>query len=229
MTVAPKIVVFDVNETLSDLGPLAGRFADVGVPGELAGTWFSSVLRDGFALTAAGTREAFAVIADEVLRGVLATAVRRGARLDRSEDDAVAHVLAGFGDLPVHPDVPDGIRALRASGLRLVTLSNGGVQVAEQLLTSAGLREEFEGLHSVEQAGAWKPAPAAYHYIARTYHVEPVELLLVAVHPWDLDGAARAGLRTGWIDRTGARFPRYFIAPEFTAPGLVELATQLAG
>ena len=29
---APSVVVFGVNETLSDLSPMSGRFADVGAP-----------------------------------------------------------------------------------------------------------------------------------------------------------------------------------------------------
>jgi 2-haloacid dehalogenase len=51
--------------------------------------------------------------------------------------------------------------------------------------------------------------------------------MLVAVHPWDLDGAARAGLRTGWIDRAEAPYPGTFTAPEIRATDLVDLARQL--
>ncbi len=46
----PSVIVFDVNETLSDMAPLARRFADVGAPELLAQVWFASLLRDGFAL-----------------------------------------------------------------------------------------------------------------------------------------------------------------------------------
>ena len=35
---------------------------------------------------------------------------------------------------------------------------------------------------------------------------------LVAVYPWDLDGAARAGLASVWINRTGGPYPEYFEA-----------------
>ena len=45
-----------------------------------------------------------------------------------------------FSDLSVHPDVPEGVRILRESGLRLVTLSNGSADVADRLLVKAGLR-----------------------------------------------------------------------------------------
>ena len=37
-------VVFDVNETLSDMAPLADAFETVGAPGSLAKTWFAGVL-----------------------------------------------------------------------------------------------------------------------------------------------------------------------------------------
>ena len=73
----PEVIVFDVNETLSDLAPLADRVVDTGAPPTLAGLWFASVLRDGFALTAAGGQERFPVIAEAVRRTVLA-----GVRLD---------------------------------------------------------------------------------------------------------------------------------------------------
>ncbi len=221
---AAPVVVFDVNETLSDMTPLAGRFTDLGAPAHLAPLWFAGLLRDAFALTVVGTSEKFAVLADSRLRVVL-----HGVDLDRSLDDAVEHVLAGFSELPVHPDVPAGVRALRAAGHRLVTLSNGAAAVAEKLLTAAGLRDDFERLLSVEDAGVWKPGPGAYAYAARACAAAPADLVLVAVHPWDLDGAARAGLRTAWVDRTGAPYPAYCRPPDHTVTTLDDLAAALAG
>jgi len=215
-------VVFDVNETLSDMAPMATRFADLGAPPHLARLWFASLLRDGFARTVTGRPERFAVLAAEVLRGVL-----HGVEIDRPVDAAVEHVLDGFADLSVYPDVPAGVRDLRAAGLRLVTLSNGSAGVGERLLGRAGLRDAFEQVLSVEDAGAWKPAAAAYEYAARACGTTVDEMILVAVHPWDLDGAARAGMRTAWIDRTGAPYPQYCTSPDHTVSALPELAAAL--
>jgi hypothetical protein len=50
--------------------------------------------------------------------------------------------MAGFEELDVHPDVPDGMRSLRASGIRLVTLSYGSTDVADKLLRRADLRAD---------------------------------------------------------------------------------------
>ena len=219
----PSVVVFDVNETLSDLSPMADRFADLGVPGLMAKQWFAALLRDGFALTAAGASEKFSVVGEGVLRTLLAPE-----QLDRSLDDAVQHVRSGFTTLPIHPDVPDGVRALRALGLRLVTLTNGSTAIGHELLVQAGIRDAFETLLSVEEAGAWKPDPASYAYAARTCGVDASKMLLVAVHPWDIDGAGRAGLSTAWVSRSGADYPGHFRPPTHTVQALPELAALLS-
>jgi len=164
------------------------------------------------------------VVGESVLRTLLAPE-----ELDRDLDQGVQHVMSGFTGLPLHPDVPDGVRALRDLGLRLVTLTNGSTAVAEQLFAQAGLREAFETLLSVDDAGAWKPDPAAYANAARTCRVEAAEMLLVAVHPWDIDGASRAGLSTAWVSRVGTDYPGHFRPPTHTVRALPELAALLAG
>lgn len=220
----PALLIFDVNETLSDMAPMGQRFVDVGAPAHLATTWFAGLLRDGFALTAMGASTSFSAIAAEALRVVL-----HGQPLDRATEEAVQHVMEGFAGLPVHPDVPDGVRLLAGSGTRLVTLSNGSASVAEALLDRAGLREHFEALLSVEDAGAWKPAAGAYAYALERCGVPPREAMLVAVHPWDIAGAARASLATAWVDRAGGPYPDHFGAPDLEVGSLTELAGALAG
>ena len=151
----PSVIVFDVNETLSDMAPLDARFVQMGAPAHLRATWFASVLRDGFGLTAAGAPQPFAEIAAGVLAPVLAQAGVADV------DAAVQHVMSGMQELQVHEDVPEGVRALRRAGLTLVTLTNGATATSEGLLTRAGVRDEFDRLLSVGDAGAWKPARAA--------------------------------------------------------------------
>ncbi len=53
-------------------------------------------------------------------------------------------------------------------------------------------------------------------------------MLLVAVHPWDIDGAARAGMATAWIDRGDTPYPDCCTPPWRTASALTDLAQQLA-
>jgi 2-haloacid dehalogenase len=153
--------------------------------------------------------------------------VLAGASLNRTVDEAVQHVLSGFAELSVHQDVPEGVGILRRHGLRLVTLTNGSADVADRLLAKAGVRGEFERLLSVEDADAWKPAAAAYAHAARVCSVPVNQMLLVAVHPWDIHGAHQAGMHTGWIARQRAPYPGYFAAPDLQASGLADLAQHI--
>lgn len=221
----PEVVVLDVNETLSDMAPLAGRFTEVGAPAALLPTWFAALLRDGFALTAVGENPAFADLGAEVLRGLLSTVDG----LHRDVDDAVGHVMAGFAGLDVHPDVAPGLRTMVDAGLRLVTLSNGAASVAEGLLGRAGLADLFEAFLSVTDAPAWKPSPAAYRYAAERCGTAPERMLLVASHPWDIDGANRAGLHTAWLDRTGVPYPAHFTEPDVLGQTLDDIAVAASG
>ncbi|WP_404829421.1 haloacid dehalogenase type II [Streptomyces albicerus] len=179
-------MVFDVNETLSDLTPLRARFEDVGAPADLMPTWFAGALRDGFALTAAGAYADFASVALDGLRALLPD-------VDNWVGDveaAARHILDGFAHLEVHPDVPDGVRKLSDAGFRLVTITNGSAALTQQLLGKAGLVDRFEALLDVHGPRRWKPAPFAYQYAAEQVGVRPEQTLLVAVHPWDVDGEA---------------------------------------
>jgi 2-haloacid dehalogenase len=54
-------------------------------------------------------------------------------------------------------------------------------------------------------------------------------MVLVAVHPWDIDGAARAGMRTAWLDRDGRPYPSYASGPTHRVRSLEELAGILTG
>lgn len=218
----PSVIIFDVNETLSDMSAMGDRFAEIGAPASLAKLWFATLLRDGFALTAAGDNPGFARIGADALRGLLP-----GAGINTALEEAVEHIMAGMAGLGLHPDVAEGIRALKTDGYRLITLTNGSTQIAEKLFAPAGILDEFEALLSVEQAPAWKPNRTAYAYAAGMCGTSPERMLLVAVHPWDIHGAAGAGLQTAWINRTGGTYPAYFTAPDHTLTDLTDLPEAL--
>lgn len=219
----PHLIIFDVNETLSDMSVMGQRFSEVGAPSHLAATWFAGLLRDGFALTAAGTSAAFAELGAGLLRVLLIDQT-----LDRGIEEAVEHITHGLDNLTLHPDVVPGVVALHERGQRLVTLSNGAASVAADLLERAGIRDRFEQLLSVEEAGVWKPGPGSYRYVLERCGVSAAQAMLVAVHPWDVDGASRAGLSTAWLNRDGKPYPGYFRPPGLEVQTVGDLAQQLA-
>lgn len=219
MTTRPDALVLDVNETLTDMRPLADRFADAGAPRELAPLWFASTLRDAFALAASGGARPFRDVGAATLRSLL-----HGRPVET--DAAVEAVLDGMTQLKLHPDVEPGLRRLHEGGIRLVPLTNGGAAGAERLL--APVRDLLEAVLSVDDAGVWKPAPKSYAYASTVTGLPAGRMMMVAVHPWDLHGAQAAGLRAAWVDRqAGSPWPGCFTAPELTVGSFVELAEAL--
>ena len=142
--------------------------------------------------------------------------------------DAAETVLAAFGELPLHNDVRPGLERLHDQGLRLVTLTNGGLDNVTSLLERGGVAGFIERSMSVADVGRWKPAPEPYLYAAERCGVSPERVMLVAVHPWDIDGAKRAGLAACWIDRQRTPYPEPLTPPDISCDGFVELAWLLA-
>jgi 2-haloacid dehalogenase len=219
--IRPEVLVLDVNDTLSNLEPLRARFEEVGLPGHVLETWFASTLRDGFALTAAGGYASFREVARDVLRSLLARQ-----HLDYGPD-SVNRVLSGMAELPAHPDVSPGLKRLHEQGLRIITLANGAPAMSEQMLADAGVLSLLEHRLSVEQPGRWKPHPDAYRYAAEVCGVDVSRMALVAVHPWDIDGARRAGLLGYWLDRRKTPYPSAFLPPDLQFADLERLAATL--
>ena len=219
-----RVVVLDINETVSDLRGLIPRLEEVGVPGHLLQTFFASTLRDGFALTAAGGYADFAIVARGVLKSLLAG---QGISAGRELDDAAAHVLAGMAELSLHEDVRPGLERLHRAGVRLVALTNGSRETTVRLLERGGVGPYIERCFSVEEVRRWKPASEPYRMVAARCAVALAEAMLVAVHPWDVDGAKRAGLSAAWINREGAAYPAHLTEPDLICSGFDALADAL--
>jgi 2-haloacid dehalogenase len=224
MTERPEVCLLDVNETLSDMTTLVDRFSAIGLDGQQE-AWFASVLRDGFALTMTGRAPLFAEVAVAQLRSRLTAAGRSGAEIQAG----LEHVLEGMAALSLHPDVAPGLRRLHAAGVRLVPLTNGSIAMSETLFSRAGVLDLFERRLSVEDVGSWKPHPAPYAYALEQLGVSAESALLVAVHPWDLQGGRTAAIGTAWIRRGVGEWPACFDAPDLMAGGIDELAEQLLG
>ncbi|MFB7335714.1 HAD family hydrolase [Streptomyces adustus] len=107
-------------------------------------------------------------------------------------------------------------------------MTNGSAAQTEQLLDRAAVLHCFETLSDVGGPRCWKPAPAAYRYAVERAGVRPEQAMLVAVHPWDIDGARRAGLHGAWLRRGTPGYPRTMTPPSRSAQDLRELADALA-
>ncbi|WP_369135000.1 HAD family hydrolase [Modestobacter sp. I12A-02662] len=212
----PRVVAFDVNETLLDLAPVRAALVEHGEPAELLPTVFARTLGTGFAATVAGTwcrfRDAFEASLAQL------TGLSGAQRAD---------VADRFLELVPHPDVEPALRRLKEAGVRVVTLTHGSPGVAEAGLTRGGLGALVERTLSTETIRAWKPSREAYLWAAGVCDVPPAQLALVAVHSWDVHGAQQAGLTGGWAARAERVFPPVFSEPHVSGESLPDVVAGL--
>lgn len=221
MKTKPKAVVLDVIETCFAIDPLQENLCALGLPEGSLKIWFPRVLRDAFALQVTGTYVPFRDVALGALAALLA---EHQIALDEAKMEGVIH---RFATLPAHPDVPEGIELLLGSGLRVAALTNGSAETTRKMFHGAGLGEKIEKFISIEEVKQWKPAPAVYAHAARSLDVKPDEVVLVAAHDWDIDGASRAGLQTAYLERKQPRGSSAMRLPDVAAKTLSEAVRAL--
>jgi 2-haloacid dehalogenase len=222
VTAVVDLVVFDVNETLLALDPVADELATVGLAGSFE-LWFARILRDGIAAAAAGRTVSFAALARHHVDWLRA---ERGLPPD---DEVTDRVLAAFEELRPHPDVAAGLAVLAEHGVPAVALTNGSAALTRRLLARAELGDAFLAVHEVAAGGRWKPAPEPYQHVVAHHAVAPDRAALIAVHPWDVIGAQAAGLLGAWLRRTPVPYPDPFGDPDVVADDLPGLARRLVG
>jgi 2-haloacid dehalogenase len=197
-----EIIAFDVFGTLVDWrSSIAAALARVGGRAGISADW--PAVADAW-------RSRYRPTLDRVVAGGLAFQpldVLHRTMLDEIADSSGlqalgeadrAELVRAWSDLAPWPDTVPGLTALRERHI-LTPLSNGGVGLLTRLAKTAGL--PFDCIVSAELAGTYKPDPRVYELVPVYFGVPPEQVLMVACHPSDLDGAARAGLRTAYVPR----------------------------
>ena len=219
----PNVILFDVNETLLDLGPVNESVGNaLGGGPELASLWFTTMLQYGLVTTAADHYRNFDEIGAACLTMV---AKQQGIELDEA---AAEQVLAPMRSLPPHADVVPALEHLQQEGHRLVTLTNSSEAVLAEQMRNSGLESFFESTMSVEEVGLYKPHTHLYRWAARRVGTDVSECLFVAAHGWDVAGAAWAGMKTAFVARPGKEMFPLGPAIDIVIPSFAELPESVA-
>src|ERR1700687_5922946 len=114
----PKVLVFDVNQTMLDLNALRPHFVRAFGDGKALDEWFSLLLHYSLVVTVADAYVDFGTVGRAGLEMLADT---KGIKL--SSEDAT-RILQGVLTMPAYPDVPVSLKRLRTAGFRMVTLTN---------------------------------------------------------------------------------------------------------
>lgn len=228
-----EIIAFDVFGTLVDWrSSIAAELASAGSRAGIHADW--PVIADAW-------RSRYRPTLDRLVRGEEPFQPLDALHRMMLEDIVEEHGLQAIGDaerdelvrawhrLSPWPDTVPGLTTLRERHI-LTPLSNGGIGLLTRLARAAGI--PFDCILSAELAGTYKPDPRVYQLVPTFFDVPPDKVLMVACHPSDLDGAARAGLRTAFIPRPLEWGPATTVPPppavDLVADDLIALAEMVA-
>ena len=110
-------------------------------------------------------------------------------------------LLNAYLTLKPWPDAANALRKLKASGVRIITISNFSHKMLRANTDGAGMTDLFDELLSTEVNGSYKPDPRAYALGMERLKLKKEEILFAAFGGWDAYGAKNFGYTTYWVNR----------------------------
>jgi 2-haloacid dehalogenase len=150
--------------------------------------------------------------------------------IDKLSEDEITQFSRVWHRLKPWPDSAAGLQRLK-SRFVITTLSNGNISLLTNMAKHAGL--PWDCILSAENVRRYKPDPAVYDLVPELFDIKPDQVVMVAAHEHDLQGAQKRGLRTAFVHRPLEHGPgksselppsgRY----DFIATDFLDLASKL--
>jgi len=112
-------------------------------------------------------------------------------------------IMQAYRALPAYPEVAPALAALRERGIARVILTNGEPAMTKAAIAAARLAPLLDAVLSAELVGTFKPDPSLYALVKGQFGAGG-GIAFLSSNPWDVFGAAQAGLRAIRVNRTGA-------------------------
>lgn len=222
-----RAISFDLDDTLWPFAPIGERI--------------ERTLHDWFVEHSPATAECFPIAEMRALRervfeefpqhahdlGLLRRlTIERALRESGSDPTLASAAHAIFfrerNRVDFYPDARDALQRI-ASRVPVAALTNGNADLAE-----IGIAPLFRFQLGAREFGSAKPDPGIFLEACARLEVAPHQVLHVGDHPeMDVAGAARAGLRSCWIDRGDHAWPEALPPADLHFTTLTALADWL--
>jgi 2-haloacid dehalogenase len=177
-------------------------------------TWLRS-LTGRYADFSVVTRDALTYAADAM--GVSLTPLQR--------DD----LLGAYLHLTPWPDASDGLRRLRAAGVRVIVLADFSPAMLRANAERAQLMPLFDDLVSTDANQTFKPDPRAYQLGIDHLGLVKQDVVFAAFGGWDAAGAKSFGYPTVWVNRFHVPDEQLGVRPDVTVPDMSGLVKFVLG
>jgi 2-haloacid dehalogenase len=218
-----KAVLFDAYGTLFDVHSVAA-LAESLFPGRgaaLSAAWRTKQLEYTWLRTMSNRYRDFRHVTGDALEHAAETLQLP------LEASARSRLLDAYLRLAPFPENIEVLRDIHRRGIVIGTLSNGTPSMLEAALASAGMRELFTHVLSVDAAGCFKTDARAYALGPAAVGAPAADIVFVSSNAWDAIGATWYGYRTFWVNRAGAPRERLGATPHGMGRSLADLVPFL--
>ena len=212
-----KAIIFDAYGTLFDVNSAAEKckeklgdkwegFANYWRTTQLEYTWLRSLMR---------RHKDFWQITEDSLD--------KSMNFYNIDNSMRSELLNLYKVLSPFAEVRDALKKLKQSNYKLAILSNGTPDLLNELVVSNQLKDIFDDIFSVEEAGIFKPDSKVYDLPINKYNIEKNEVLFLSANTWDVSGAGNYGYNTVWVNRNNNIFDKLDFEPNQQISNLSEL------
>ena len=216
-----KAVVFDAYGTLFDVNSAANRCKDkIGAKWEtFANFWRTTQLEYTWLRSLMKRHKNFWDITEDSLD--------KSMKVFNINKNMKNELLSLYKILSPYPEVKGVLEDLKKKNFKLAILSNGTLDLLNELVESNKLNNLFDDLFSVEEVKIYKPDPRVYEMPIKKYKIQSDEITFLSANTWDVSGGGNFGYNSIWVNRHNSVFDILDFEPKIEINNLTQLLDKV--
>ena len=212
-----KAVVFDAYGTLFDVNSAAKRCKDkIGTKWEtFANFWRTTQLEYTWLRSLMKRHKNFWDITEDSLD--------KSMKVFNIDKNMKNELLSLYKILSPYPEVKGVLEDLKKKNFKLAILSNGTLDLLNELVESNKLNNLFDDLFSIEEVKIYKPDPRVYEIPIKKYKIKSDEITFLSANTWDVSGGGNFGYNSIWVNRHNSVFDILDFQPKNEISNLTQL------
>jgi len=216
-----KAVVFDAYGTLFDVNSAAKRCKDkIGTKWEtFANFWRTTQLEYTWLRSLMKRHKNFWDITEDSLD--------KSMKVFNINKNMKNELLSLYKILSPYPEVKGVLEDLKKKNFKLAILSNGTLDLLNELVESNKLNNLFDDLFSIEEVKIYKPDPRVYELPIKKYKIKSDEITFLSANTWDVSGGGNFGYNSIWVNRHNSVFDILDFEPKNEINNLTQLLDKV--
>ena len=212
-----KAVVFDAYGTLFDVNSAAKKCKDkIGAKWEtFANFWRTTQLEYTWLRSLMNRHKDFWDITEDSLE--------KSMKVFNIDKNMKNELLSLYKILSPYPEVKGVLEDLKKKNFKLAILSNGTLDLLNELVESNKLNNLFDDLFSIEEVKIYKPDPRVYELPIKKYKIKSDEITFLSANTWDVSGGGNFGYNSIWVNRHNSVFDILDFKPKNEISNLTQL------